>query len=321
VDNNGEIAGLFPEQMPFLEWQASAYADQSSCSDCHMPEAQGGVVLSVTGGPERSPFSIHSFAGGNTYALKLLKNFGADLKVTASEEQIDAALARAVSQLQTQTAEIQLEDLEIEENTLVISVKLASQVGHKFPSGFPSRRVWIHLWVTDSLGNTLFESGRWDQNGAIFGNANDLDAAAFEPHYEIINDPEQVQIYEAIMGDVDRDVTTTLLRGSVYLKDNRILPEGFDKTEASDDIAVFGVAATDVDFQGGADKLVYRIALDDASGPFTVTAELLYQSIGYRWAQNLERFDAPEPQRFISYYGQVENSPTRIAIETVEFGD
>jgi len=34
----------------------------------------------------------------------------------------------------------------------------------------------------------------------------------------------------------------------------------------------------------------------------TVTAELLYQSIGYRWAENLRAYDAAETQRFVRYY-------------------
>jgi hypothetical protein len=33
-----------------------------------------------------------------------------------------------------------------------------------------------------------------------------------------------------------------------------------------------------------------------------VQAELLYQPIGYRWANNLKKYDAAEPRRFNSYY-------------------
>ena len=36
-----------------------------------------------------------------------------------------------------------------------------------------------------------------------------------------------------------------------------------------------------------------------SAGPFTVEVELRYQPIGYRWAHNLERYDAPEPKRFV----------------------
>ena len=321
VDNDGGVAGLFPEQMPYIEWQASDYADEQSCQDCHMPEAPGEVVLSVTGGPGRSPFSVHSFAGGNTYALRLLQKYGDELQVTASAVQIDAALDRAHAQLQEQTAQISVESASIEGNALNVEVKVDSDVGHKLPSGFPSRRVWIHLKVADANGNVIFESGGWDVLGGILGNDNDLDAAAFEPHYEIINDPEKVQIYEAIMGDVDFAVTTTLLRGAVYLKDNRLLPAGFDKATVSDDIAVYGAAAQDSDFVGGSDQLVYQIDIGGAPGPYTATAELLYQSIGYRWALNLDRFDAPEPQRFIGFYEEVSNAPTLISSVNIEIGE
>jgi hypothetical protein len=275
----------------------------------------------VTGGPPRSPFSVHSFAGGNTYALKLLQTYGEDLKVTASSEQIAAALERALVQLQEQTAQISILEPKLDGDTLNFQVAIDSQVGHKFPSGFPSRRVWVHVQVVDAADQVVFESGHWDQFGAIFGNDNDLDDTTFEPHYEVISDSEQVQIYEAVMGDVDSTVTTTLLRGAVYLKDNRLLPTGFDKDTVSTDIAVYGSAAKDADFEGGRDTFEVKLDLGEVTGPFTITTELLYQSIGFRWAQNLNRFDAPEPQRFVEFYENISNEPTLVASASVEVGE
>ncbi len=75
------------------------------------------------------------------------------------------------------------------------------------------------------------------------GNDNDADPAAYEPHYATIDDAEQVQIYESIMGNTDGEVTTTLLRGAGYLKDNRLLPSGFDKDTVGADIACAGRCA------------------------------------------------------------------------------
>jgi hypothetical protein len=40
----------------------------------------------------------------------------------------------------------------------------------------------------------------------------------------------------------------------------------------------------------------------DGGGPYTVEVELLYQTIGYRWADNLSTYEAPEPKRFVSYF-------------------
>jgi hypothetical protein len=110
-----------------------------------------------------------------------------------------------------------------------------------------------------------------------------------------------VQIYETILGDVSGGVTTGLLTASQYLKDNRLLPRGFDKTTAAAEIGVYGQAKADGDFAGGGDRVRYRVPVT-VSGPVTIEVELRYQTIGYRWAQNLERYDAPEPKRFLSYY-------------------
>ncbi len=118
-------------------------------------------------------------------------------------------------------------------------------------TGFPARRAWLHLTVQDANGQVVFESGATNPDGSILGNDNDLDPAAYEPHYLSIDSPEQVQIYEAIMGNVDGQVTTILLAAAQYLKDNRLLPTGFDKSSVLDDIAVRGTALGDDDFGAG----------------------------------------------------------------------
>ena len=78
----------------------------------------------------------------------------------------------------------------------------------------------------------MFESGAIEPSGLIKGNDNDADALKFEPHYTQITRPDQVQIYEAILGDLHDAVTTGLLSATGYLKDNRLLPHGFDKGRA-----------------------------------------------------------------------------------------
>jgi hypothetical protein len=75
-----------------------------------------------------------------------------------------------------------------------------------------------------------------------------------------------------------------------------------NKAGATADVAVHGPAAVDADFVGGRDQIAYRISLNGAQGPLTVTAELWYQPIGYRWATNLRNYDAPEPKRFVRYW-------------------
>ena len=103
---------------------------------------------------------------------------------------------------------------------------------------------------------------------------------------------------------MDREgrVTTGLLTAVRYGKDNRLLPRGFDKATADEDIAVHGSAIEDEDFTGGGDRTRYSVGLQGAEGPFRVDVELWYQPIGFRWAENLRSYDTPLTNRFVSYY-------------------
>jgi hypothetical protein len=321
LDVDGQIAGEFPEQTPYLEWQASSFGGNIPCQACHMPPASGAVRLSITGGPPHSPFHQHVFTGGNAYMLRVLEYFGPDLAATASSEQFRQKQDQVADQLQRRTANLVLKDLSLDGSQLTTSVAITSMVGHKLPTGFPSRRAWIHLVVKDAGGQVVFESGGVRPNGSIAGNDNDADPDRYEPHYQQIETEDQVQIYESIMGSTEGKVTTTLLFGAGYLKDNRLPPSGFDKNAAGPDIAVYGAALQDEDFDDGGDQIQYVIDLGDAQRPFTVTAELLYQSIGYRWAENMRQHDAPEPARFLDYYDQIENRPVTIATTTAEVNE
>jgi hypothetical protein len=170
--------------------------------------------------------------------------------------------------------------------------------------------VWLHVAVRDGGGRVVFESGAVNADGSVKGNDNDADAATFEPHYAEIRSADQVQIYEDIVGDANGVATTGLLSGVRYLKDNRLLPRGFDKRTAAPDVAVHGEALDDPDFLAGSDRVGYAVPIGSASGPFTVTAELLYQPIGYRWATNLKSYNAAEPQRFTGYYAAMAAAAT-----------
>jgi hypothetical protein len=107
------------------------------------------------------------------------------------------------------------------------------------------------------------------------------------------------------MGTEARAVTTGLLSAVSYLKDNRILPRGFDKRTAPGDVAVHGDALADPDFRAGEDRVRYSIDTGGVRGPLTIEVQLWYQSIAYRWAQNLRGYSSAEPQRFVEYYDQV----------------
>jgi hypothetical protein len=196
--------------------------------------------------------------------------------------------------------------------TLNVEVAVANLAGHKLPTAYPSRRAWLHVIVRDAAGTVVFESGAAGPDGRIAGNDNDEDSARFEPHHTTIRQPGQVQIYEAIMADRAGAVTTGLLHAARYLKDNRLLPRGFDKATAEKDIATQGDAAGDPDFAAGGDRVRYAVATGGHAAPLTVEVELAYQPVGFRWAKNLDRFDAFEPKRFVRYYDALAPAGTAV---------
>jgi len=138
-------------------------------------------------------------------------------------------------------------------NEFTVQLRINNRSGHKLPTSFPSRRVYIHFLVREDNGNITFESGKTNTDGSIVGANADTNLNRYEPHYEEITHQHQVQIYEPIMGDTDGNVTYTLLRAATYLKGNRIPPAGFDKNTVPDYIQVAGATLSDANFNSGSD--------------------------------------------------------------------
>ena len=315
---DGAVIGRLPEQMNYQEWQHSAFnAEKASCQSCHMPRSTGPVRIASVLGDYRDGLSQHAFVGGNAFMLRLFSRYRAELGVEALPSELAATAAATVRQLQQDTATLTVGRPELSGGSLAFDVNVKNLTGHKFPTGYPARRTWLHVAVRDGSGRAVFESGAIGADGAIAGNDSDADATRFEPHYEEISRPDQVQIYEPILGDPAGKPTTGLLTATQYLKDNRLLPRGFDKATAQADIAVHGGARGDADFTGAGDRVRYRVPMAGATGPFTVDVELRYQSIGYRWATNLEKYDAAEPKRFVGYYRANAQSSSELVARVV----
>ncbi len=302
VAPEGKVSPEFPEQMPYREWLQSEFKTTKSCQSCHMKVVEDPTPITSVLGEPREGLSRHDFVGANFFMLSLLNRFRGDLGVVARPAELDAAVLRTKSFLQTEAASLEVTEARQTGNQVEAEILVRNLAGHKLPSGYPSRRTWLQVVVRDGSGRVWFSSGGLDETGAIAGNDNDRDAALYEPHYREIRTPDQVQIYEAIMGTGTGRVTTGLLSAEVYLKDNRLLPRGFDKRVAPDDVAVRGAAFDDPDFAGGEDRVRYVVDVAGAKGPLTVEAQLWYQTIAYRWADNLRQYAAPEPRRFVTYY-------------------
>ena len=310
---------LFYEQTPYSEWLASSFVEKSSCQNCHMPTAEGAAPISnITPQNLYEPFARHTFTGGNVFMLNLFGEFSDELGFPGSIAALDQNIARTEELLQKETATLAVSAPEHQDDMLTFEVEIEVLTGHKFPTSFPSRRTWLHVTVSDAQGNMIFESGGYDETGEIYGNANDENPESYEPHYDLISSPDQVQIYEPIMKNESGEVTTYQMLATGYLKDNRLLPDGFDKQNPPPVSSVIGEAMQDPTFTGGSDALRYQVQTNGASGPFTVQVELLYQSVGYRWAKNVLETQSAEAQTFERMLEQAGNPPALIASQTVQ---
>ena len=324
VDANGVVLtdtpeSEFPEQMPYSEWEYSTFATTQSCQECHMQRSDGVVIsnrpawLNTT----RDNFAEHTFVGGNAFMLDILNNNKTQLGV-ATNADFSKTLAKTAEILES-AATISLANNGEIDNKLNIDVNILSNTGHKLPTSFPSRRVFIHFTLYDTDDKVLFESGKVKSDGSIVGAQSDSDTTTYEPHYDRITSQDQVQFYEAVMQNSDKEITYTLLRAASYAKDNRILPRGFDKTTVPSDIAVQGEALHDANFVGGGDTVSYSIDTTSfTSTPTRVEVALRYQTLSYPFAQDLFRDETNESRSFEDMYDASQMKTSTITSKTLE---
>ncbi len=319
LDSSGAIVGSFPEQVPYLEWKNSVYSSGSEakvCQDCHMPRIEESIVISVVPNrlPERSPFWKHHFAGGNAFMLSIFRDNAEALNLAASPDQFERTRQRTLNQLAS-AADLDLIETDSADGVTTLVVSVANRSGHKIPTGFPSRRFWLHVRITDSLDQVVFDSGNWDENGEIIG----LDPG-YERHHDRITDPGQVQVYESVMGNVSGEQTYILLYAAQYLKDNRIPPRGFRFSGDTEYTAPRGTVVADANFNRagsaegtGSDLVTYGIPTSSAAAPLTVHVELLYQSLAPRFVEELFEGSGSHIEAFEELYQDADNTPTVVA--------
>jgi hypothetical protein len=310
----GEVR--LPEQTPYLEWQQSAYRTTASCQTCHMPALTEDTPIASVLGQPRPALSRHTFLGGNFFMQRMLGRYRDELGVAVSARDMDAAAARTIAHLRESTARVSIANATRQAGRIDLVVLVENLAGHKFPTAYPSRRAWLQVTARDAAGRPLFESGAFLPDGRIAGNDHDANPATFEPHHDLITRADQVQVYESIMGGPDGQPTTGLLTGSRYLKDNRLLPSGFRKASATPETAVQGAAAADGDFDDARDLVRYQFDASAAATAVTIEIKMWFQPIGYRWAENLRGYRAPEPERFMRYWDAMAGGSATVIAET-----
>lgn len=323
VDLQGNLTGnTFVEQATYHEWLNSRYDrthDNVSCQSCHTPQLEEGIVISANYQflTPKFPYGRHELAGANVPMLKVLRDNREALDITASAANFDSTIAATLRMLQHQTLDMTLQTGILNGDSIDFRVSLLNKAGHKFPSGYPSRRAWIEFEVKNEAGETVFHSGAMNADYSL----PDEDAN-FEPHYDWINAPGQVQIYELVPGDVSGAFTTVLERGDVGLKDNRLTPQGFRTDDpVYDTTLIIGAALLDPNFNrdalgtegSGGDIVHYQIPTNGYTGRLKVTARVWYQSLPPKWMMPMFAYSSPEIDSFKAMFDAADRSPVLIA--------
>lgn len=276
----------------------------ANIQDQDFPEVDGLAPLSDIEVEPRGDYSRHELSGVNVFALEFFRNFPEILGVrtksfmTGYENGLDNSINNS---LETASRSVELEILSSSLNAGSVEsvVKVTNLTGHRFPSGVGFRRAFVEFLVKDANGQVVWGSGRSNNLGLLTDQTmtplatetHEIVAGqeVFEPHHQVIDSQAQAQVYNELLRGSDGTFNTTFLGRVEDVKDNRLLPKGwsFDGPPEMDDDFVetthpHGAAASDPDFTDGtgSDTLTYRASLPGgAVGPFTVEAQLFYQSI------------------------------------------
>lgn len=325
VDHDGNIIdNLFVEQATWHEWVNSSYpAQNQSCQSCHMPKNEGPDVHLVAGynTEARPDFALHTFAGGNSLMLGILRDNREQLGIYASEAQFNKTIASTYDMLQNQSLLIDVQEIVRTADTLYVDVKLTNLSGHKLPSGNPSRRMSVHFVLTDELRNEIFRSGGFDDDYYTVGE-ND-----WIPHHNIIKNESQVQMYEMVIGDLDGNKTTILTKGYNALKDNRLAPLGFTTSHFEYDTTKIVLGFNDVDFNhdptegSGTDIIHYHIPLNGYAGVANANVKVWFQTVPPAWMDEMFAVSTPEIEAFKTMYFAGDRSPVLMKSSSLTIGD
>jgi len=278
--------GDFLEQAPYMEWLNSSSSPGKPCGSCHLPTQDPTTMADLAspiakypnGLSARKPYGKHRFSGGNSYMLRILEDnlswTGTDIPAAELEE-----AAVFAEEHVTEGGTISILSAKLDGSALAVEVQIDNHTGHKLPTGYPGRRMWIHLRAEGQSGETLFESGAFDSRGALVspGGLSLDDPKKVMPHRDLISADTEVAVYEAIAIDDAGAPTHLPFASRGFVKDNRILPQGWSETSTWIDwIRPKGVGS-DASFSPGYDRVSYQIP--QGSAVKRVSVELLYQTV------------------------------------------
>ena len=311
-------SGLVTEQATYLEWRSSSFRTMGKeCQSCHVPtvDANGDpIVTQAAKSPAdlnpRKPIGKHVFVGGNGYVLSLIADGLAWSGAGLTADELAASVARDQLHLTT-AARVTIGAATRTGDAVSFPVHVQNLTGHKLPTGYPSRRMWLHVTVT-AAGATVFESGRTDATGALVGTAGTPLPA--QPHRDSVASPDEIQVWEATFVDRQGNPTPRSTQAAHFSKDDRILPAGFaPSTSDAPRVQPVGVIA-DASFVPGSDDVTFNLTGIPAGA--TVTATLAYQALHPEIVEALDASSTPAASRFVDLAHARADLPETIAEAT-----
>jgi cytochrome c553 len=296
----------------------------ATIQDTTYPMAEHTVAPEAIHVPFRGDYKRHEMVGLNVFVESMFDQFYPILGVDKFDPMTYAhppekpgdpdyggnklAIGNMVRQAREETVDLRVKLLDPSvSGQIAAEVTVTNKVGHRFPSGVGFRRAFLEVLATKkSNGEVVWGSGRTNSVGVIVDGRNQPlrseflpDAASFQPHYEVIDSEDKVQIYEELTLDAKDRFTTSFIHRDKHPKDNRLLARGWlsqqhlaDRTKiVKQFLEATGPEAearNDPDYGDnggkgatGTDHIQYLISLPGGvnKDDVTVTATMYYQSI------------------------------------------
>lgn len=294
----------------------------ANVQDNTFPEAEN-LLPALADGLEKRDYKRHTLYGLNVFMAEYFRQFPYILGVRQQNEMAGSPATPGatgiipplltareevlkIARFETAAVQVAIVDDGSDSGTLVADVTVTNLGGHKLPSGVGFRRAFIEFQVLDAAGNPLWASGRGNTVGLLLDGTSDSEtlkteflqpgnppcSADYQPHYQLITDPCQVQIYEELSRDSAGVFTTSFIHRYTPVKDNRLLPRGYRVLAESDPQPAYcqpwcraanpdGRAVDDPDYRGtpekgvsGTDTVRYQVSL--GSGKAASVSATLY---------------------------------------------
>jgi len=247
----------------------------------------------------RDQYGRHTFVGANVFVLEMFKQFAPQLGINTADPnydttdfkfvpRLDFSIQETTKQMQRDTATINVVAQRRTPAGLDVDVEVVNKAGHKLPSGVGFRRAFIEFTASDATGKIIWSSGRSTDKGVLINDqgqplSTEFSKTNWQPHWRIISGSNQAQVYEVRTKDLQGQLTTSFLALATQVKDNRLMPAGWNTTGpyASWTAPVAVPLSTNPGYYNGAGSnlLTYRMPPAIAAQVRSVRATLNYQSI------------------------------------------